>query len=179
MRECLAFVRLHRTPQSQKRLSSSPCTNNKPASILILRRDSFAIPASHRVSPVPLPTDGTPKILSSFSEKVFNINEFVSLACTVKGTPEPRVVWLLDDEPVTRDSRHRVSHFSNGEGHVISHLNISHTQVPDGGVYRCTCNNSAGAVSYQARINVRGACQTSSSKTIHTYTHLCFAAVLL
>ncbi|XP_046876896.1 LOW QUALITY PROTEIN: Down syndrome cell adhesion molecule a [Hypomesus transpacificus] len=99
--------------------------------------------------------DGTPKILSSFSEKVFNINEFVSLACTVKGTPEPRVVWLLDDEPVTRDSRHRISHFTNAEGHVISHLNISHTHVPDGGVYRCTCNNSAGAVSYQARINVR------------------------
>ncbi|XP_062341475.1 Down syndrome cell adhesion molecule a isoform X5 [Osmerus eperlanus] len=100
--------------------------------------------------------DGTPKILSSFSEKVFNINEFVSLACTVKGTPEPRVAWLLDDEPVSRDSRHRMSHFTNAEGHVISHLNISHTHVPDGGVYRCTCNNSAGAVSYQARINVRG-----------------------
>uniref|UniRef100_A0A8C5CUU7 Down syndrome cell adhesion molecule a n=1 Tax=Gadus morhua TaxID=8049 RepID=A0A8C5CUU7_GADMO len=100
--------------------------------------------------------DGTPKILSSFSEKVFNVNEFVSLACTVKGTPEPRVAWSLDDEPVVRDSRHRISHYTNAEGHAVSHLNISQTQVPDGGVYRCVCNNSAGTVSYQARINVRG-----------------------
>ncbi|XP_031166787.1 Down syndrome cell adhesion molecule homolog isoform X1 [Sander lucioperca] len=100
--------------------------------------------------------DGTPKILASFSEKVYNINEFVSLSCTVKGTPEPRITWTLDDEPVVRDSRHRISHYTNGEGHVVSHLNISQTQVPDGGVYRCICNNSAGTVSYQARINVRG-----------------------
>ncbi|KAA8586482.1 hypothetical protein FQN60_000318 [Etheostoma spectabile] len=100
--------------------------------------------------------DGTPKILVSFSEKVYNINEFVSLSCTVKGTPEPRIQWTLDDEPVVRDSRHRISHYTNGEGHVVSHLNISQTQVPDGGVYRCICNNSAGTVSYQARINVRG-----------------------
>uniref|UniRef100_A0A7N6A605 Down syndrome cell adhesion molecule a n=1 Tax=Anabas testudineus TaxID=64144 RepID=A0A7N6A605_ANATE len=99
---------------------------------------------------------GTPKILASFSEKVYNINEFVSLSCTVKGTPEPRVTWTLDDEPVVRDSRHRISHYTNTEGHVVSHLNISQTQVPDGGVYRCICNNSAGTVSYQARINVRG-----------------------
>lgn len=109
--------------------------------------------------------DGTPKILASFSEKVYNINEFVSLSCTVKGTPEPRVTWTLDDEPVIRDSRHRISHYANAEGHMVSHLNISQTQVPDGGVYRCICNNSAGTVSYQARINVRGACQINSSKT--------------
>lgn len=109
--------------------------------------------------------DGTPKILSSFSEKVYNINDFLSLSCTVKGTPEPRVTWTLDDEPVIRDSRHRISYYVNVEGHVVSHLNISQTQVPDGGVYRCICNNSAGTVSYQARINVRGACQINSSNT--------------
>ncbi|KAM9498556.1 cell adhesion molecule DSCAM-like isoform 2-T2 [Salvelinus alpinus] len=100
--------------------------------------------------------DGTPKIISSFSEKVFGTNEFVSLFCTVKGTPEPRVTWTLDDEPVIRDSRHRIGHYTSQEGHVVSHLNISQTTGPDGGVYRCICNNSAGAVSYQARINVRG-----------------------
>lgn len=115
--------------------------------------------------------DGTPKILASFSEKVYNINEFVSLSCTVKGTPEPRVTWTLDDEPVVRDSRHRISHYTSTEGHVVSHLNISQTQVPDGGVYRCICNNSAGTVSYQARINVRGACQINSSNTL-SHTHI-------
>jgi len=102
---------------------------------------------------------------------VFNVNEFVSLACTVKGTPEPRVAWSLDDEPVARDSRHRISHHTNGEGHAVSHLNISQTQVPDGGVYRCVCNNSAGTVSYQARINVRGACQIIYFPDASSHTH--------
>lgn len=122
--------------------------------------------------------DGTPKILASFSEKVYNINEFVSLSCTVKGTPEPRVTWTLDDEPVVRDSRHRISHYTNTEGHVVSHLNISQTQVPDGGVYRCICNNSAGTVSYQARINVRGACQINSSNT-PSHTHISMSWFIL
>ncbi len=124
--------------------------------------------------------DGTPKILASFSEKVYNINEFVSLSCMVKGTPEPRVTWTLDDEPVVRDSRHRISHYTNTEGHVVSHLNISQTQVPDGGVYRCICNNSAGTVSYQARINVRGACQINSSNTLsHIHISMSWFILLL
>uniref|UniRef100_A0A672NF94 Cell adhesion molecule DSCAM n=1 Tax=Sinocyclocheilus grahami TaxID=75366 RepID=A0A672NF94_SINGR len=100
--------------------------------------------------------DGTPKILSAFSEKVVGPNEFVSLMCHVKGTPQPAVTWTLDDDVVTKDSRHRVGHSITAEGNVVSYLNISHTQVRDSGVYRCTCNNSAGTVSYQARINVRG-----------------------
>ncbi|XP_016431988.1 Down syndrome cell adhesion molecule a [Sinocyclocheilus rhinocerous] len=100
--------------------------------------------------------DGTPKILSAFSEKVVGPNEFVSLMCHVKGTPQPAVTWTLDDDVVTKDSRHRIGHSITAEGNVVSYLNISHTQVRDSGVYRCTCNNSAGTVSYQARINVRG-----------------------
>ncbi|XP_029105293.1 Down syndrome cell adhesion molecule homolog [Scleropages formosus] len=100
--------------------------------------------------------DGTPKILSSFSEKVVSRNESVSLACLVKGTPLPTVTWTLDDEPVVRDGGHRVGQAVTADGHVLSHLNITQAQVRDGGVYRCTCNNSAGEVSYQARINVRG-----------------------
>ncbi|XP_052423952.1 Down syndrome cell adhesion molecule a isoform X1 [Carassius gibelio] len=100
--------------------------------------------------------DGTPKILSAFSEKVVGPNEFVSLMCHVKGTPQPAVTWTLDDDVVTKDSRHRIGHSITAEGNVVSYLNVSHTQVRDSGVYRCTCNNSAGMVSYQARINVRG-----------------------
>ncbi len=109
--------------------------------------------------------DGTPKILSAFSEKVVSPNEPISLVCHVKGTPLPTVTWTLDDDPVIKDSNHRMDRIITTEGHVLSYLNVSHTQVTDGGVYRCTCNNSAGSVSYQARINVRGACPISSSKT--------------
>lgn len=121
-------------------------------------------------------TDGTPKILSAFSEKVVSPNEFVSLTCHVKGTPQPVVTWTLDDDVVVKDSRHRMGHSITAEGNVVSYLNISHTQVRDSGVYRCACNNSAGTVSYQARINVRGACQISSSENTHTsHTRLYFS----
>ncbi|XP_035767533.1 Down syndrome cell adhesion molecule homolog isoform X3 [Neolamprologus brichardi] len=101
--------------------------------------------------------DGTPKILSSFSEKVVNPNEPVFLVCNVKGTPPPRCTWSLDDDPVIKDSHHHLGHYETHEGHVVSQLNVTHTQVQDGGVYRCTCSNSAGVVYHQARINAEPA----------------------
>lgn len=110
-----------------------------------------------------LPVDGTPKIISAFSEKVVSPAEPVSLVCNVKGTPLPTVTWTLDDDPILKGSGHRISQMITSEGNVVSYLNISSSQVRDGGVYRCTANNSAGVVLYQARINVRGACQISSS----------------
>lgn len=108
--------------------------------------------------------DGTPKIISAFSEKVVSPGEPVSLMCNVKGTPLPTITWTLDEDPIMKDGSHRISQIITSEGNVVSYLNISNTQVRDGGVYRCTANNSAGVVPYQARINVRGACQISSSK---------------
>uniref|UniRef100_A0A8C2EBQ0 Cell adhesion molecule DSCAM n=1 Tax=Cyprinus carpio TaxID=7962 RepID=A0A8C2EBQ0_CYPCA len=121
--------------------------------------------------------DGTPKILSAFSEKVVSPNEPISLVCHVKGTPLPTVTWTLDDDPVIKDSNHRMDRIITTEGHVLSYLNVSHTQVTDGGVYRCTCNNSAGSVSYQARINVRGPASIRPMKNVtaiagrDTYIH--------
>ncbi|XP_041088984.1 Down syndrome cell adhesion molecule homolog isoform X3 [Polyodon spathula] len=101
--------------------------------------------------------DGTPKIMSAFSEKVVSPNEPVSLMCNVKGTPLPTITWTLDDEPAVKDSSHRIGQFITSEGNVLSYLNISNSQVRDGGVYRCAGNNSAGVVTYQARINVQQA----------------------
>uniref|UniRef100_A0A673GCQ0 Cell adhesion molecule DSCAM n=1 Tax=Sinocyclocheilus rhinocerous TaxID=307959 RepID=A0A673GCQ0_9TELE len=121
--------------------------------------------------------DGTPKILSAFSEKVVSPNEPISLVCHVKGTPLPTVTWTLDEDPVIKDSNHRMDRIITTEGHVLSYLNVSHTQVTDGGVYRCTCNNSAGSVSYQARINVRGPASIRPMKNVtaiagrDTYIH--------
>lgn len=112
--------------------------------------------------------DGTPKILSSFSEKVVSTNEPLFMVCNVKGTPPPRCSWSLDDDPVIKDSHHHLGHYETHEGHVVSQLNVTHTQVQDGGLYRCTCSNSAGVVYHQARINVRGACPISSSKNNNT-----------
>ncbi|CAL8335565.1 unnamed protein product [Boreogadus saida] len=110
--------------------------------------------------------DGTPKILASFSEKVVNPSEPVFLACNVKGTPPPSCTWSLDDDPVIKDGHHHLGHYETHEGHVVSQLNVTHTQVQDGGLYRCACANSAGAVHHQARINVRGRASIRPMKNI-------------
>lgn len=41
-------------------------------------------------------------------------------------------------------------------GDVISHVNISHVMVEDGGEYACTAKNRAGTSSHSARLNVYG-----------------------
>lgn len=41
-------------------------------------------------------------------------------------------------------------------GDVISHVNITHVMVEDGGEYSCTAENRAGKVSHSARLNVYG-----------------------
>uniref|UniRef100_I3LMQ3 Cell adhesion molecule DSCAML1 n=1 Tax=Sus scrofa TaxID=9823 RepID=I3LMQ3_PIG len=100
--------------------------------------------------------DGTPRIVSSFSEKVVNPGEQFSLMCAAKGAPPPTVTWALDDEPIVRDGSHRSNQYTMSDGTTISHMNVTGPQIRDGGVYRCTARNSVGSAEYQARINVRG-----------------------
>lgn len=104
------------------------------------------------------PADGTPRIVSSFSEKVVNPGEQFSLMCAAKGAPPPTVTWALDEEPIARDGSHRTNQYTMSDGTTISHMNVTGPQIRDGGVYRCTARNSVGSAEYQARINVRGAC---------------------
>ncbi|XP_075710738.1 cell adhesion molecule DSCAM isoform X1 [Rhinoderma darwinii] len=121
--------------------------------------------------------DGTPKINSAFSDKVVSPGEPVSLMCSVKGTPLPTITWTLDDEPIVKNGNHRIIQMITSDGNVVSYLNITNTLVRDGGVYRCTANNSAGVVLYQARINVRGPASIRPLKNItaiagrDTYIH--------
>ncbi|XP_011908838.1 PREDICTED: Down syndrome cell adhesion molecule-like protein 1 [Cercocebus atys] len=100
--------------------------------------------------------DGTPRIVSSFSEKVVNPGEQFSLMCAAKGAPPPTVTWALDDEPIVRDGSHRTNQYTMSDGTTVSHMNVTGPQIRDGGVYRCTARNSVGSAEYQARINVRG-----------------------
>ncbi|XP_067347434.1 cell adhesion molecule DSCAML1-like isoform X6 [Channa argus] len=98
--------------------------------------------------------DGTPRIVSSFSERVVNTGEPFSLMCAAKGAPPPSITWTLDDEPVVRDSTYKTSQYTLSDGLTVSHVNVSSPLIRDGGVYRCVARNSAGSAEYQARINV-------------------------
>uniref|UniRef100_A0A8C5RTI1 DS cell adhesion molecule like 1 n=1 Tax=Laticauda laticaudata TaxID=8630 RepID=A0A8C5RTI1_LATLA len=110
--------------------------------------------------------DGTPRIISSFSEKVVNPGEQFSLMCAAKGAPPPTITWSLDDEPIQRDGSHRTNQYTMSDGTTVSHMNVTGPHIRDGGVYRCTARNSVGSAEYQARINVRGPPSIRAMKNI-------------
>uniref|UniRef100_A0A674INI7 DS cell adhesion molecule like 1 n=1 Tax=Terrapene triunguis TaxID=2587831 RepID=A0A674INI7_9SAUR len=110
--------------------------------------------------------DGTPRIVSSFSEKVVNPGEQFSLMCAAKGAPPPTITWALDDEPIQRDNGHRTNQYTMSDGTTVSHMNVTSPQIKDGGVYRCAARNSVGSAEYQARINVRGPPSIRAMKNI-------------
>ncbi|KAG7282683.1 hypothetical protein CRUP_017609 [Coryphaenoides rupestris] len=78
--------------------------------------------------------DGTPRIVSSFSERVVNTGEPFSLMCGAKGAPPPSITWTLDDEPVVRDSAYKTSQYTLSDGLTVSHVNVSNPLIRDGGV---------------------------------------------
>lgn len=49
-----------------------------------------------------------------------------------------------------------IGQYSTIHGDVISHVNISHVMVEDGGEYTCTAENRAGKTAHSARLNVYG-----------------------
>ncbi|KAL8173408.1 UNVERIFIED_CONTAM: Down syndrome cell adhesion molecule-like protein 1, partial [Gekko kuhli] len=110
--------------------------------------------------------DGTPRIVSPFSEKVVNPGEQFSLMCAAKGAPPPTITWALDDEPIQRDGSHRTNQYTMSDGTTVSHMNVTNPQIKDGGVYRCAARNSVGSAEYQARINVRGPPSIRAMKNI-------------
>ena len=66
-------------------------------------------------------------------------------------------------------SRFVIGQYVTVHGDVISHVNISHVVVEDGGEYSCTADNRAGKVTHAARLNVYGKC----GKLGVTIIHLC------
>ena len=53
-------------------------------------------------------------------------------------------------------------------GDVISHVNISHVVVEDGGEYTCNAENRAGKVTHSARLNVYGKMKYNILYLYHT-----------
>lgn len=52
-------------------------------------------------------------------------------------------------------------------GDVISHVNISHVMVEDGGEYSCIASNRAGKVTHSARLNVYGKLTNTKQESIY------------
>lgn len=50
-------------------------------------------------------------------------------------------------------------------GDVISHVNISHVMVEDGGEYSCVAENRAGKTAHSARLNIYGKARDAAVTT--------------
>ncbi|XP_031785647.1 Down syndrome cell adhesion molecule-like protein Dscam2 isoform X3 [Nasonia vitripennis] len=100
--------------------------------------------------------DAPPVLLYSFIEQTLQPGPAVSLKCSAAGNPTPQVSWALDGFPLPSNGRFVIGQYVTVHGDVISHVNISHVVVEDGGEYSCTAENRAGKVTHAARLNVYG-----------------------
>lgn len=63
---------------------------------------------------------------------------------------------VLDMRGCVGCCRFVIGQYVTVHGDVISHVNISHVVVEDGGEYSCTAENRAGKAMHSARLNVYG-----------------------
>ncbi|XP_065348547.1 cell adhesion molecule Dscam2 isoform X2 [Cloeon dipterum] len=103
--------------------------------------------------------DAPPSMLYSFIEQTMQPGPSVSLKCSAAGNPTPSIEWRLDGftlPPTDIANRMHIGQYVTVHGDVISHINISHVSVEDGGEYSCTATNRAGSAWHAARLNVYG-----------------------
>uniref|UniRef100_A0A6B2E762 Putative down syndrome cell adhesion molecule 2 isoform r n=1 Tax=Phlebotomus kandelakii TaxID=1109342 RepID=A0A6B2E762_9DIPT len=100
--------------------------------------------------------DAPPVLLYSFIEQTLQPGPAVSLKCSAAGNPTPQVTWTLDGFPLPTNGRFLIGQYVTVHGDVISHVNISHVMVEDGGEYSCIAENRAGKISHSARLNIYG-----------------------
>uniref|UniRef100_A0A1B0GKQ0 Down syndrome cell adhesion molecule-like protein Dscam2 n=2 Tax=Lutzomyia longipalpis TaxID=7200 RepID=A0A1B0GKQ0_LUTLO len=86
--------------------------------------------------------------------KPFTPGPAVSLKCSAAGNPTPQVTWTLDGFALPTNGRFLIGQYVTVHGDVISHVNISHVMVEDGGEYSCIAENRAGKISHSARLNI-------------------------
>ncbi|KAM5276339.1 myosin light chain kinase, smooth muscle isoform 2-T3 [Hipposideros larvatus] len=68
------------------------------------------------------------------------------LQCLVKGTPVPRITWLLNEQPI------QYAHSTCEAG--VAELHIQDALPEDDGTYTCVAENTLGQVSCSARVTV-------------------------
>ncbi|XP_055691014.1 cell adhesion molecule Dscam2 isoform X2 [Lutzomyia longipalpis] len=100
--------------------------------------------------------DAPPVLLYSFIEQTLQPGPAVSLKCSAAGNPTPQVTWTLDGFALPTNGRFLIGQYVTVHGDVISHVNISHVMVEDGGEYSCIAENRAGKISHSARLNIYG-----------------------
>nr|XP_053630363.1 cell adhesion molecule Dscam2-like [Cherax quadricarinatus] len=100
--------------------------------------------------------DSSPELHYKFQEQTLQPGPSVSLKCVATGNPPPQFLWSLDGFPLPESERFLVGQYVTVHDDVISHVNITHVRVEDGGEYTCRASNTVGGVSHSAKVNVYG-----------------------
>ncbi|CAG0906842.1 unnamed protein product, partial [Darwinula stevensoni] len=100
--------------------------------------------------------DTPPEIQYHFIEQTVQPGAEISLKCSARGRPTPKIHWNLDGFPIPNHAGFVIGQFVTGQGDVISHANISHVATKHGGRYECRASNKAGEDSHEERLNVYG-----------------------
>ena len=99
------------------------------------------------------------------SPLIFDEGDDVEVGVEVRGTPEPAVTWLKDDQPLKETSRvameikpvpKETSRVAMEPGPGVLTLLIKGATPDDTGKYRCELKSKAGAVSRSFDIRVQG-----------------------
>ena len=80
-----------------------------------------------------------PQLTQTFARQVIHPGSSVSLKCVASGTPLPHFTWTLDGSPlpVSPDiQRYFLGQQQDDQQMAVTHLNISHVRVEDGGHYK-------------------------------------------
>ena len=80
--------------------------------------------------------------------------ETLSLICSAKGTPRPRIDWYRGDSRIISSSRTQITDTEIGATILKSILVISSVVVGDSGTYECRVENIASTTSLQYQVVV-------------------------
>ena len=120
-----------------------------------------------------------PQLTQTFARQVIHPGSSVSLKCIASGTPLPHFTWTLDGSPlpVSPDiQRYFLGQQQDDQQMAVTHLNISHVRVEDGGhykvlrvfagqnygpslpisIFQCVAENRVGRAEHSAAIHVYG-----------------------
>lgn len=89
--------------------------------------------------------------LNKPSSQIVGDQERVVFECDVIGSPAPTITWLKDGDELKANQRIETSY----DGRVSS-LKVTQARLEDSGKYDCIAENSAGRVSANALLIVRG-----------------------
>ncbi|CAH1392580.1 unnamed protein product, partial [Nezara viridula] len=84
------------------------------------------------------------------SKVIIDVGTSISWNCSVIGVPEPEVIWYKDNQIlVTKNDRVKLEN----RNHT---LRVTYANIEDAGLYKCIASNSAGNVSAENMLKIRG-----------------------